>query len=448
MKVGVVGVGYVGLVTAACFADSGTDVVCVDSDTKRIDNLRDGVIPIYEPGLTEIIKRASAAGRLTFTTSLKEAVDKSLLLFVAVGTPSAEDGSADISAVLKVAEGIAGCMDGYRIIIGKSTVPVGTHKKVREVMATKTRHPFDYVSNPEFLKEGSAVDDFMKPERVVIGTTDPKVMEIMRHLYSPFMRRRDRMIFMDPASAELTKYAANCMLATRISFMNELSMLCEQVGADVESIRSGIGSDSRIGNAFLFAGIGFGGSCFPKDIRAMIHTGIEHDCPMSVMEAAWEVNQRQHKRFAQRVVDYYAGAAQRPTLATWGLAFKARTDDVRESPAIYCIEAFLEAGMHVRVYDPEAMTTSRARLGEKVTYCRDAYETLDGADGLVVLTDWQQFRNPDFERVAKRLRRTVLFDGRNLYDPAYVKQMGIEYHGVGRACDAVGCLPDVPIVSL
>jgi UDPglucose 6-dehydrogenase len=448
MKVGVVGVGYVGLVTAACFADSGTDVICVDSDAKKIADLGAGAIPIYEPGLAEIVKRASAGGRLKFTTGLQEAVDQSLLLFVAVGTPSAEDGSADISAVLKVAEGVAECMNGYRILICKSTVPVGTHKKVREVMAARTRHPFDYVSNPEFLKEGSAVEDFTRPERVIIGTTDPKVMEIMRHLYSPFMRRRDRMIFMDPASAELTKYAANCMLATRISFMNELSMLCDRVGADIEAVRSGIGSDARIGNAFLFAGIGFGGSCFPKDIRALIHTGIEQNCPMSLMEAAWQINQRQHRRFAQQIINYYSGATERPTLATWGLAFKARTDDVRESPAIYCIEAFLEAGMQVRVYDPEAAVTARARLGERVVYCRDTYETLENADGLVILTDWQQFRNPDFELVAKRLRRAVLFDGRNLYDPAYVKQMGIEYHGVGRAAQTAGFLTDVPLVSL
>jgi UDPglucose 6-dehydrogenase len=446
MKVGVVGVGYVGLVTAACFADSGTDVICVDSDARKVADLTAGTIPIYEPGLTEVVKRATASGRLKFTTSLMEAVDQSLLLFVAVGTPSAEDGSADISAVLKVAEGVAECMNGYRIVIGKSTVPVGTHKKVREVMAAKTRHPFDYVSNPEFLKEGSAVEDFTRPERVIIGTTDPKVMEIMRHLYSPFMRRRDRMIFMDPASAELTKYAANCMLATRISFMNELSMLCDRVGADVEAVRSGMGSDSRIGNAFLFAGIGFGGSCFPKDIRALIHTGVEQDCPMSIMEAAWKVNQVQHKRFAKQVIEYYRGG--RPTLATWGLSFKARTDDVRESPAIYCIEAFLEAGMQVRSYDPEAMTTSRTKLGDRITYCRDTYETLDGADGLVVLTDWQQFRNPDFELVAKRLRRAVLFDGRNLYDPSYVKRMGIEYHGVGRASQAGSYPTDVPDASL
>jgi UDPglucose 6-dehydrogenase len=448
MKVGVVGVGYVGLVTAACFADSGTDVICVDSDAGKIAGLTAGTIPIYEPGLTEVVKRATASGRLKFTTSLKEAVDQSLLLFVAVGTPSAEDGSADISAVLKVAGGIAECMSGYRIVICKSTVPVGTHKKVREAMAGRTQHPFDYVSNPEFLKEGSAVEDFTRPERVIIGTTDPKVMEIMRHLYSPFMRRRDRMIFMDPASAELTKYAANCMLATRISFMNELSMLCDRVGADVEAVRSGIGSDSRIGNAFLFAGIGFGGSCFPKDIRALIHSGIEQDCPMSIMEAAWKVNQRQHKRFAEQVIEYYRGAAERPTLATWGLAFKARTDDVRESPAIYCIEAFLEAGMHVRVFDPEAISTARTRLGDRVVYCPDTYETLDGADGLVVLTDWQQFRNPDFELVARRLRRAVMFDGRNLYDPAYVRRMGIEYHGVGRAAQAGAFSTDVSDTSL
>jgi len=432
MRVGVVGVGYVGLVTAACLADSGTDVICVDSNEERIRNLRDGVIPIYEPGLTEIVNRTRTTGRLRFTTSLQEAVEQSLLLFIAVGTPSGEDGSADLSAVYSVAEGIAECMDGYRILVGKSTVPVGTHAKVSALVAGKTSQPFDYVSNPEFLKEGSAIDDFMKPERIIVGATDPKVREIMRHLYAPFMRRKERIIFMDPASAELTKYAANCMLATRISFMNELSALCEVVGADIELVRAGIGSDTRIGNAFLFAGAGFGGSCFPKDVRALIHTGEQHGTAMSIIKAVRQVNVEQQSRFARHVLNYYAGREDRTTLAVWGLAFKARTDDIRESPAIFCVQEFLKAGMQVRAHDPEAMPASRQVLGESVTFCQDHYEALDGVDGLVVLTDWQQFRNPDFEFVARKLSGRVIFDGRNLYDPGYVRSAGIEYHCVGR----------------
>jgi UDPglucose 6-dehydrogenase len=433
MKVGVVGVGYVGLVTAACFADSGIDVTCVDNDKQKIRDLNAGTIPIYEPGLTEIVQRARASGRLRFTTSLKDAVDNSLILFIAVGTPSAADGSADISAVLSVAEAIADLMSGYRILVTKSTVPVGTHQKVEDVVAARTDHPFDYVSNPEFLKEGSAVDDFMKPERVIIGATDPKVQEIMRQLYAPFMRRGNRMIFMDPTSAELAKYAANCMLATRISFMNELSMLCEKVGADIELVRTGIGSDSRIGNSFLFAGLGFGGSCFPKDVRALIYTGDTHDCPMSIVKAAKDVNLRQQERFAQQIIDYYQPQGQKTTLAVWGLAFKARTDDIRESPAVLCVERFVEAGIAVRAYDPEATHTAQAHFGDKITFCTDYYDTLEGAAGLVVMTDWQQFRNPDFARIAQSLDRQVLFDGRNLYDPSYVKSVGLEYHCLGRA---------------
>jgi len=432
MKVGVVGIGYVGLVTAACLADSGVDVICVDKDAQRIKDLDDGVIPIYEPGLREVVHRTRSSGRLQFTTSLRQAVRESLVLFVAVGTPSAEDGSADISAVLKVAGDIAEAMDGYRILVVKSTVPVGTHRKVSEIIAVRTEHPFDYVSNPEFLKEGSAIDDFMKPERVIIGAVDPKVREIMRHLYAPFMRRKERVIFMDPASAELTKYAANCMLAARISFMNELSVLCEQVGADVELVRAGIGSDARIGNAFLFAGVGFGGSCFPKDVRALIHTGETCGCSMDIIKAVRDTNLRQQSRFARRIVEYYATNTEPVTLAVWGLAFKARTDDVRESPAMFCVEEFLKAGFSVRAYDPEAMSAAQKILGDRITFCRDYYEAAEGADGLVVLTDWQQFRNPDFERIAGLLTHPVLFDGRNLYEPDYVRERGLEYHCVGR----------------
>jgi UDPglucose 6-dehydrogenase len=395
--------------------------------------------------LQEVVNRTRASGRLHFTTSLRQAVREALVLFIAVGTPSAEDGSADISAVLKVAEDSAEVMDGYRIFVVKSTVPVGTHKTVSEVIAARTKHLFDYVSNPEFLKEGSAVDDFMKPERVVIGTVDPKVREIMRHLYAPFMRRKERIIFMDPASAELTKYAANCMLAARISFMNELSVLCEQVGADVELVRAGIGSDARIGNAFLYAGVGFGGSCFPKDVRALIHTGEICGCSMDIIKAVYDANLRQQSCFARRIVEYYVApppsgvvlpqpgaVGPQVTLAVWGLAFKARTDDVRESPAMFCVQEFLRAGFGVRAYDPEAMPVAQKVLGETVTFCRDYYEAVEGAEGLVVLTDWQQFRNPDFERIAGLLKRPVLFDGRNLYEPAYVRERGLEYHCVGR----------------
>jgi UDPglucose 6-dehydrogenase len=433
MKVGVVGIGYVGLVTAACLADSGVDVICVDRDAQRIEDLEDGVIPIYEPGLSEVVTRTRSSGRLQFATSLRQAVRESLVLFIAVGTPSAADGSADISAVLQVAGDIAEAMDGYRILVGKSTVPVGTHKKVSDIVAARTKHPFDYVSNPEFLKEGSAIDDFMKPERVIIGAVDPKVREIMRHLYAPFMRRKERVIFMDPASAELTKYAANCMLAARISFMNELSVLCEQVGADVELVRAGIGSDARIGNAFLYAGVGFGGSCFPKDVRALIHTGEQHQCPMEIARAVRDVNLRQQSRFARRIVDYFASHQKPVSLAVWGLAFKARTDDIRESPAMFCVQEFLKADFAVRAYDPEAMSMAQKVLGDKITFCQDYYEALEGADGLVVLTDWQQFRNPDFERIAARLKRPVLFDGRNLYDPDYLREMHLEYHCIGRS---------------
>ncbi len=433
MKIAVVGVGYVGLVAAACLADRGNHVVCVDNDKKKIKDLNHGKIPIYEPGLAEIVKHNEAAGRLCFTTDLKDGVDNSLIIIIGVGTPGAEDGSADISAVLNVAESVAELMDGYRIIMTKSTVPVGTCKKVSEIMVSKTSHPFDYVSNPEFLKEGSAVDDFMKLDRVIIGTTNPAVMELMKQLYSPFMRKKSRMIFMDPASAELTKYAANCMLATRISLMNELSALCEKVGADIELVRAGIGSDSRIGNSFLFPGVGFGGSCFPKDVRALIHIGNTESCPMTIVEAVESANIRQQDRFAEKILDYYGDKSVETTLAVWGLAFKARTDDIRQAPAIYCIEKFLTAGMKIRAYDPEAMEATKEKLGNRIETFKDSYDMLDGADGLVIFTDWQEFRNPDFDQIAGRLKKAVIFDGRNLYDSNIVRKQGIEDHRSGRA---------------
>ena len=432
MKIAVVGVGYVGLVAAACFAEGGNHVYCVDLDEKKIEGLKNGVIPIYEPGLTEIVTHNHKAGRLIFTTDLEEGVDNALLIFLAVGTPSAADGSANISAILKVAGDVAELMDGYRILVTKSTVPVGTHRKVSDLVLSKTSHPFDYVSNPEFLKEGSAVEDFMKPDRVIIGTTNPAVMEIMKQIYAPFMMKGSRILFMDPASAEMAKYAANSMLATRISFMNEISQLCDAYGADVDKVRVGMGSDSRIGNSFLFPSVGYGGSCFPKDVRALIYMGEQTQIDMTIVRSVQQANLTQQDRFAQRVLDYYAGKSEEVTLAVWGLAFKARTDDVRESPALRCIEKFLESGIKVRAYDPEAMANASAELAGKIETFPESYEALDGADGLMIFTEWQEFRSPDFEQIIKRLKRPVIFDGRNLYSPAYVKKQGIEYHCIGR----------------
>lgn len=433
MQVCVVGIGYVGLVTAACLAEAGNKVVCIDNDSKKIDDLNKGIIPIYEPGLTEIVKRNDKLGRLHFDTDLKTGLDGSLIVFVAVGTPSAPDGSSDMSAILSVASEIAEKMTDYCIIAVKSTVPVGTHKKVTDVIKSKTSVTFDYVSNPEFLKEGAAVDDFMSPDRIIVGTTNPAVQAVMKQLYSPFMRQRSRLYIMDPASAEMTKYAANTMLATRISFMNEISALCEKLGADIEHVRHGLGSDSRIGSAFLFPGVGYGGACFPKDIRALIYTGSEYGVEMTIAKVIQQVNIDQRKRFAQRIIDYYKGRETQTTLAVWGLAFKAKTDDVRESPAIYCIEQLMEHKIKIKAYDPEASVPALKVLGHKIETFQNGYDVLDDADALVIFTDWQEFRNPDFEAIAARLKMPVVFDGRNLYDPEIMKKAGIEYHSIGRA---------------
>ena len=432
MKICVVGSGYVGLVTAGCLAEAGNDVVCVDNDSEKIAGLKSGVIPIYESGLTEIVKRNEKLGRLHFTTELKYGVDNSLIIFLAVGTPSFPDGSADISAILSVAADIAENLSGYRIIATKSTVPVGTHKKVTDIIKSKTQTQFDYVSNPEFLKEGAAVEDFMRPDRIIIGTTNPAVMEIMKQLYSPFMRKANRILFMDPVSAEMTKYAANTMLATRISFMNEIAELCEKIGADVEQVRGGIGGDSRIGRAFLFPGVGFGGSCFPKDIRALIHTGAEYEVEMTIAKSVQQANTNAQERFAKRIKEYFAGRENKTVLAVWGLAFKAKTDDVRESPAIYCIKKLLDSEIKVKAYDPEAASAASTALDGRIETFQNGYDALDNADALVIFTDWQEFRNPDFEVIKTKLKKPLIFDGRNLYDPNVVKKAGIEYHSVGR----------------
>lgn len=432
MKICVVGIGYVGLVTAACLAEAGNNIVCVDNDAEKIAGLKDGIIPIYEPGLSEMVKHNEKLGRLHFTTDLKYGVDNSLIIYLAVGTPSKPDGSADISAILSVATEIAENLSDYRIIVTKSTVPVGTYQKVTDLIKSVTEVPFDYVSNPEFLKEGAAVEDFMRPDRIILGTVNPAAGQIMKQLCSPFMRKGNRIIFMDPVSAEMTKYAANTMLATRISFMNEMSALCEKVGADIEQIRQGLGSDSRIGRSFLFAGVGYGGSCFPKDIRALIHTGCANGVEMTLAKSVEQVNINQQARFAKRIIEFFAGREDAITLAVWGLAFKAKTDDVRESPAIYCVKKLLDSGVKIKAYDPEAGPAAMAELDGKIEIFENGYDALDGADALVIFTDWQEFRNPDFEVIQTKLNQPVIFDGRNLFDPVIVKKAGIEYYSIGR----------------
>lgn len=432
MKMSVVGTGYVGLVAGACFADSGNHVICVDCDEGKIRKLLAGEIPIYEPGLAEIVQRATKAGRLEFTTDLASAIRQSRLIFIAVGTPPTPEGEADLSAILGVAKTIGKSMDGYRIVVMKSTVPVGTHRKVCEAIAAQTDQPFDYVSNPEFMKEGAAIDDFTKPDRVILGATNPAAIEVLKEVYAPFMRKGERILAMDPASAEMTKYAANAMLATKISFMNEVAGLCDRLGADVEAVRRGIGSDSRIGNAFLFPGVGYGGSCFPKDVSALVAMGERENHPMRVVAAVQEVNLRQRRLFAQRVIDHFGDACATTTLAVWGLAFKSRTDDVRESPAIAAIRMFLDRGMKIRAHDPEAMQTAAAQFGDAAVTYGDHYQVLEGSDALVIFTDWPEFRLPDFERMGQSLRKKLIFDGRNMYDPRALARRGFTYFCVGR----------------
>jgi UDPglucose 6-dehydrogenase len=433
MNISVVGTGYVGLVAGACLADSGHHVICVDKDESKISRLQSGEVPIFEPGLTEIVQRNQKTKRLAFTTNLTDAVKHGKIIFIAVGTPEGPNGEADLSSILNVAATIGQEMDGYRLVVMKSTVPVGTHNIVSQAIRKHTPYFFDYVSNPEFLKEGTAIEDFTRPDRVVLGSTSEAAIETMREVYASFMRRSDRILIMDPASAEITKYAANAMLAIRISFINEMGGLCEKYGADIEQVRRGIGSDSRIGNAFLYPGVGYGGSCFPKDVNALISMGKAVDFHATLAAAAQEINIRQRCAFAYRVIYYFKSSTKpTPTLAIWGLAFKAWTDDVRESPAIDAIEMFTQYGFKVRVNDPEAMPKAKIKLGSTVTYCDDAYETLEGADALIVFTDWPQYRTPDFDLIFEKLHKPVIFDGRNLYDPAMMARRGFKYMSVGR----------------
>ncbi len=434
MRIAVIGSGYVGLVAGTCFAETGNNVVCVDKDVAKIDALTAGKIPIYEPGLDELVKRNVAEERLSFTTDLAEAVRKSLVLFIAVGTPAGEDGSSDLTAVLAVAKAIGKAMDGFKVIVDKSTVPVGTARLVAKAIRAETRHPFDVVSNPEFLKEGAAIDDFLKPDRVVIGADDPRTAEIMKELYAPFVRTGKPILVMDVASAELTKYAANAMLATRISFMNEIANICELVGANVEQVRRGIGLDARIGPSFLFPGMGYGGSCFPKDVKAIVKTAAEHGYEFRILEAVEAVNEEQ-KRWALRHIDARFGKSLKGrTIGVWGLSFKPQTDDMREAPAIVLVDGLLERGAKVKVHDPVAMDEARKHhFGDKVTYCRRNYDAIDGADALVVCTEWNEFRHPDFDRIRQLLKQPVVFDGRNVYVSYDLPAKGFEYFCVGVA---------------
>ena len=431
MKIAVVGTGYVGLVAGACFAESGNDVVCVDRDAAKVRMLRAGKMPIYEPGLEEMVRRNRQENRLTFTTLLPKAVRSASIIFIAVGTPQGDDGSADLQHVLDVAREIARAMNGYKVIVDKSTVPVGTSTRVREVVRRETTHPFSVVSNPEFLKQGAAIDDFMKPDRVVIGAEDPRARDIMQELYEPFTRTGAPIMMMDCASAELSKYAANAMLATRISFMNEVANVCEVVGADVDEVRRVIGSDKRIGPSFLFPGVGYGGSCFPKDVKAMVHFAAEKDYDFKILKAVEQVNTSQKTRLVGRMRAHF-GSLKGKTVAVWGLAFKPRTDDMREAPAIPLVKALLAEGADVQAYDPQATKVAKAIFGNKVTFVTRNYDALKGADCLVIVTEWSEFRRPDFEKMRKLMRSPIIFDGRNLFTPEQMKQSGFTYYSVGR----------------
>lgn len=433
MNIAVVGTGYVGLVTGTCFAETGNDVICVDIDEKKVQQMQNGEVPIYEPHLDVIFERNIRQGRLTFTTDLKEAVDKCQIIFLALPTPPGEDGSADLSYVLGVASQLGKMITEYKVIVDKSTVPVGTAEKVKAAVAEHTTQQFDVVSNPEFLREGFAVDDFLKPDRVVIGTSSDRARKVMEQLYKPFVRQGNPVIFMDEKSAELTKYAANSFLATKITFMNEIANFCEMVGADVDAVRIGVGSDSRIGKRFLFPGIGYGGSCFPKDVQALALSGEQAGYEFNIIRSVMDVNHKQKLRLIEKVKAHYNNDLSGKTFAMWGLAFKPDTDDIREAPSLYMIDALLEAGAKVKAFDPEAMDNVRELYGDKITFTNNQYEAVEGVDALIIATEWSVFRTPDFNKLSELLESKIIFDGRNLYDLSRMRELGFHYQSIGRA---------------
>ncbi|HTR27930.1 MAG TPA: UDP-glucose/GDP-mannose dehydrogenase family protein [Puia sp.] len=433
MKIAVVGTGYVGLVTGTCFAETGNDVCCVDIDARKVESLINGQITIYEPGLEKLFLRNLKEERLKFTTSLEEGIRDAQIVFLALPTPPGEDGSADLKYVLGVADQLGRLLKEYKVIVDKSTVPVGTAEKVRSSIARHATVEFDVVSNPEFLREGVAVDDFMKPDRVVIGASTERARKIMGDLYAPFVRQGNPVIFMDERSAELTKYAANSFLATKITFMNEIALLCERLGADVDMVRRGIGSDERIGKRFLFPGIGYGGSCFPKDVQALVKSSEEAGYDFRILNAVMDVNEKQKLHLVPKIKKYFNGSLKGRHFALWGLAFKPNTDDIREAPALYMIDALLGEGATLSVFDPEAMNNVRNLLGSKIAYAESQYDALDGADALIIATEWNEFRTPNFLKIVTSLKNKVIFDGRNLFDIAAIRELGFYYESIGRA---------------
>ena len=437
MKIAIVGTGYVGLVTGTCFAEMGVEVFCVDIDRQKIENLRNGVVPIYEPGLEEMVIRNYEVGRLHFTTELTEVLDQVEIVFSAVGTPPDEDGSADLKYVLDVARTIGRAMNKYLLVVTKSTVPVGTARRIRQTIADELDRrgvtiDFDIASNPEFLKEGAAVKDFMHPDRIVVGVESDRARRLMEKLYHPFMLNNFRIIYMDIPSAEMTKYAANAMLATRISFMNDMANLCEIIGADINMVRKGIGADTRIGSSFLYAGCGYGGSCFPKDVKALISTAAEHGYPMRILKAVEDVNEEQKTLLFRKLSAHFGGDLQGRKVAMWGLAFKPETDDMREAPSLVLIDRLLEAGCQVMAYDPVAMPEARRRIGDRIAYAKNIYETVEGADVLMVVTEWKEFRLPAWARIRSLMKTPLILDGRNIYNIAEIEEAGFTYHCIGR----------------
>ena len=432
MKIAVVGTGYVGLVTGTCFAETGNDVTCIDIDEKKVEKLKGGKVTIYEPGLEPLFERNVRQGRLNFTTNLAEGIKGAQIIFLALPTPPGEDGSADLQYVLRVAEDLGPLLEDFTVIVDKSTVPVGTAEKVTAKVAEGAKVDFEVVSNPEFLREGVAVDDFMKPDRVVIGAEEKRSIKLMEQLYAPYVRQGNPVIFMDVRSAELTKYAANSFLATKITFMNEIANLCELLGADVDKVRKGIGTDSRIGNRFLFAGIGYGGSCFPKDVQALAKSSSEVDYDFKILNSVMSVNQRQKQKLIEPLKQYFGGSIAGKTIAVWGLSFKPYTDDIREAPSLENIKTLLELGATVRAYDPEAMENVKEIFGDDIYFGKDEYEVLEGADALMIMTEWPTFRTPQFDKVTAALKNKTIFDGRNLYELSTMEELGFDYYSLGR----------------
>ena len=431
MKVCIIGTGYVGLVVGACLAEMGNDVICVDNNIEKLNQLKQGIIPIYEPGLEELIKANVSENRLDFTDDLKTSVKKSLLCFIAVGTPQKEDGSANLEYVEQAAKSIAESIENYTVIVDKSTVPVGTAEKVTEIIKSKTKVEFDVVSNPEFLKQGAAVDDFLKPDRVIVGSNSKKATEIMQELYAPFLRTGNPVIIMDIKSAEMTKYAANSFLAVKISYANEIANICEKVGANAEMVRIGMCTDKRIGSQFLFPGLGYGGSCFPKDIKALTKTAKDNGCDYSILKTADEINKKQRMIFVDKILKRFGNDLSKITFAVWGLAFKPKTNDMREAPSITIINSLLEKGAKIQAYDPKALDSAKIYFKNKIKYSKSSYSTLENADCMLLLTEWNEFRRPDFERMKSLMKTPIIFDGRNQYDPVKTRQRGFEYYNIG-----------------